>query len=165
MVMSVDGVTSKDDHTSPLNWTSKEDKAHYVAQTKKIGVLLKGANTYKSAGARSFPDRKLYVLTHDPKQFEPQENVEFVSGIPPMVLARLEADGVEHVALVGGASVNGAYLKAGLVDDIYLTLEPKLFGRGMNLSGELNLEVDLQLKSIERLNNQGSIILHYQVIK
>ena len=46
----------------------------------------------------------------------------------PALNERMQAQGWERAALEAGPKLFGAYVTAGLVDDLYLTLAPKLFG-------------------------------------
>ena len=54
-------------------------------------------------------------------------------------------------------------MEAGVVDKLYLTVEPVLFGQGMNL---FNKEIDtkLQLVSTQTLG-ENTILLEYNVIR
>jgi dihydrofolate reductase len=68
---------------------------------------------------------------------------------------------VAELALGGGASVYGQFLNAGLVTDVYLTVEPFLFGGGVPLAQGFD-RVALKLESVKQLNSQ-TILLHYSV--
>ena len=46
----------------------------------------------------------------------------------PGVLARLKAEGYQHLLLLGGAQLSGALLQADLVDELQLTVCPLLLG-------------------------------------
>jgi diaminohydroxyphosphoribosylaminopyrimidine deaminase/5-amino-6-(5-phosphoribosylamino)uracil reductase len=49
----------------------------------------------------------------------------------PQVLRALAERGLQSVLVEGGAAVNGAFVAAGLVDDVAFFLAPKVFGAGV----------------------------------
>ena len=57
---------------------------------------------------------------------------EFSNESPVAIAARLRDDGLEEILLAGGAHVATSFLKENLVDELWLTLEPKIFGSGGN---------------------------------
>ena len=65
---------------------------------------------------------------------------------------------------MGGSELNRLFLKYKLVNEIYLTLEPILFGKGNQLLETVKLEQDLKLVDFKILNNKGTLLLHYKVI-
>ena len=67
--------------------------------------------------------------------------------------------------IVGGAHIATAFLKEQLIDELWLTIEPKIFGIGGNFVIEEKLDINLQLLSCERVNVQGTLIAEYAVIK
>ena len=52
--------------------------------------------------------------------------------------------GFKSAILGGGAKTNAHFLKAGLVDELLLTIEPKIFGNGISLCEGLNLDKNLK---------------------
>lgn len=163
MVSSIDGVIAKNENHNAFEWTSPEDKKHFQELSRKIGVVLMGANTFKASGRKNYPGRQAYVLTSHPEKFEFGENVESLSGTPQSVAAHLRSQGHRQVALIGGAQVNRDFLLAGLVDEIYLTVEPLVFGKGLHIFDDQDLDLRLKLLDNKKLNTQGTLLLHYQV--
>ncbi len=69
------------------------------------------------------------------------------------LLARLVKAGVLHVLVEGGASVHGAFLEAGLVDELVLFMAPKLFGKGgLTWSGALGVKDPAKALCFESLD-------------
>ena len=66
--------------------------------------------------------------------------------------------------LVGGGKTNALFLEASLVNEIYLTVEPKLFGMGKSLIAEGNFTKNLKLQSVKKLNEQGTLLLKYNIV-
>jgi dihydrofolate reductase len=67
--------------------------------------------------------------------------------------------------IVGGAQIATSFLRDGLIDELWLTIEPKIFGKGANFVIEEKLDIGLELLSCTRANNQGTLITKYKVIR
>ncbi|MCQ2562659.1 MAG: dihydrofolate reductase family protein, partial [Alphaproteobacteria bacterium] len=67
--------------------------------------------------------------------------------------------------LLGGGQTNYLFLKENMVDDLFLTIEPKMFGAGKHLNICKKLDIQLQLVSCKVLNKTGTLLLHYTVKK
>lgn len=164
MVATADGViTKRIDQT--VDWSSKEDKKIFIEETKKLGTIIMGSTTYRVIG-RHLPGRLNVVLTSDPAKFANQTipgELEFMCGTPQEIVGVLEKRGVTSAALIGGPTTNAAFLKAGLVNELLLSIEPRIFGMGINLSEGQDL--DLRLKLLEhRLLNPDVVLLRYQIL-
>ncbi len=158
--ISADGKIAERTDQSSMDWTSKEDKQFFVEKTKEVGTLVMGRRTFATIN-KGLKGRRIIVLTRDPSKELPIPGVEFTSEEPVALVRRLEGEGVAELALGGGASVYGQFLNAGLVTDIYLTVEPFLFGGGVPLAQGFD-RVALKLESVQQLNSQ-TILLHYTV--
>ena len=84
----------------------------------------------------------------------------YLSGQPQEVCKALEARGIKKAALLGGPFTNAQFLRAGLVDEIFLTVEPVTLGRGIRFLNE-PLESFWTLAGAKVLNERGAIVLHY----
>ena len=142
--LTVDGFIGKDAGHSSLDWTSKEDKQFFVEKTKELGTLIVGRTTFETF-KKPLPNRRNIVLTSTPEKYE-VEGAEFTSEDPKQLLARLEGEGVESVAVIGGSKVYSQFLEEGLVTDLYLTVEPVMFGSGVPLA-QLDTPVQMELES------------------
>jgi dihydrofolate reductase len=67
----------------------------------------------------------------------------------------------KKIAILGGAQTYAYCLKNNLLDELYLTIEPLVFGAGISLFGEEDLEKKFKLEFIKKLNNKGSVLLKY----
>jgi riboflavin biosynthesis pyrimidine reductase len=65
----------------------------------------------------------------------------------------------------GGAHIATSFLKEQLIDELWLTIEPKIFGIGGNFVIAEKLDINLQLISCEKVNKQGTLITKYAVKK
>lgn len=55
-------------------------------------------------------------------------------------------------------------MKEDLIDEIYLDVEPLVFGKGIPIFREADFEYELELMEIKKLN-KNTIQLHYRVKK
>jgi dihydrofolate reductase len=131
--ISSDGFIAR--HSSELvDWSSREDKQFFVSETKRIGTMVMGRTTFETIG-RALPGRRMIVLTSSPESYSIPD-VEFTAESPEKLLARLQAEGVETIAVTGGARVYTQFLNEGLVDRLLLTHEDVLLGEGIQLTTE-----------------------------
>lgn len=155
--VSADGFIAKDAKHSSIEWTSKADKKRFVELTKRAGIVVMGGATYRTIG-RPLPNRKTIVYSRT-GQFEGSE----VTQKPPLeLLTELEALGHKEVAICGGAQIYTLFMQAGVVDEIYLTLEPIMFGKGITLFNE-DLKYHLKLVEAQTSEETGTLLLHYKV--
>ena len=159
-------VNGKIAHTSDelVDWTSKEDKQFFHAETKKCGVMVMGNTTYKTIG-RPLPGRLNVVMTRHPDKSQNQEGaLEFTDKPPAALIADLEKRGFETVAVTGGAQIFSQFLEAGLADELAITIEPKIFGRGVTLFADMARDFALELLEVWNLN-PNVVLLRYKVVK
>ena len=155
--LTADGFIGKDtDHLA--DWTSKEDKVFFSEKSKKAGVLVLGHNTFKTIG-KPLPDRLNIVYAPEGTVIE---GVEVTQKEPKELIEDLESRGFTEVAIGGGAQIYTMFIKAGVVDTLYLTVEPVIFGAGINLFNE-QIDVRLKLESEKKLND-NTILLEYKVL-
>lgn len=153
---TLDGFIAKEVN-HPAFWTSKEDKHRFVELTKRAGVCVMGSSTFKTL-PRPLKERTNIVYSRS-QEFE---GAEMTDKNPIELLNDLEERGFKEVAICGGSNIYNMFLKAGVVDTIYLTIEPVIFGSGISLFKE-PLDVHLELKSHEKTES-GTLLLEYKVL-
>ena len=156
---SVDGRISLSKRTPP-RWTSREDWKFLERALARVNAVVVGRNTYVAA-AKRLRKRDTFVLSSRPTRMVRRGNVTFVN--PTKVdLASLLAK-YKVVAVLGGSAVYRFMLDRGLLDEMFVTIEPIVFGRGkeMFLGGTRTTRVNLL--SVKRLNRTGTLLLHYQI--
>ncbi|MEA3452987.1 MAG: dihydrofolate reductase family protein [Patescibacteria group bacterium] len=160
MAITADGKIAKHKNHFP-DWTSREDRAFFAEFSRKQKVVLMGGNTFKTF-KNPLKDRLNVVFTNK-KDTELYDNVLYVSGKPEDVVKKLEQQGHNSAVLGGGAHLNTQFLISGLIDEIFLTVEPIVFGQGISLFKD-EFEVNLELIKTEKLN-KNTVLLRYKVIK
>lgn len=158
---SLNGKIAASSDQSSLEWTSKEDTKFFVEKTKECRVLIMGRKTFDTIG-RALKDRLIVVMTCDPEKHVPIEGVEYTCDTPQQILENLKSRGYTSVAIAGGAGVYSMFLKEKLVTDVFLTIEPILFGNGISLAESFE-DVKLKLVESKQLGEQ-TVLLHYEVV-
>jgi dihydrofolate reductase len=110
----------------------------------------------------------VFVLTHHPREpleMEGGTTFTFVTdGIESALEQAKEAAGGKDVSLGGGADVAQQYLKAGLIDEMQITIAPLLLGGGTRLLD--NLEgAEVELEPVRVIGAPEVAHLKYRVVK
>lgn len=170
MISSIDGKTTQGNNKNVYSWSSPEDQEYFFSLIKKNNLIVMGRETYEA----SKPVIKLekgklrIVLTHNPKKYFQKSvkgQLEFSNETPKKLIKRMSLLGYKKILLVGGATINGLFLKSNLVNELYLTIEPKIFGSGKNIVEGQLLDKSLRLVSIKRINKIGTLLLKYEYIQ
>jgi dihydrofolate reductase len=169
MVESADGKITYGDSPKIHNWTSKEDQQHFAKMVEQANLIVAGSKTYDSAKKmmKLQAGKLRVILTRDPSKYADQivpGQLEFTSETPQALTDRLEKQGYNEMLLAGGGEINGLFFDAGLVDELLLTVEPKLLGNGKSITTQKNIS-SMKLISVEKLNDQGTLLLKYQIEK
>ena len=83
---------------------------------------------------------------------------------PREIVEILEEKGFDSAFLIGGGQLNSSFAKEELLDEIYVDVEPLIFGQGIQIFKESDFEFELKLLGVKKLN-ENTVQLHYQVIK
>lgn len=166
VAITADGLVDSEGNTRSFNWTTEADKRFYIDSIKRAGVVICGSTTFKSM--RRFPKGlKYYVYTSKPEEFvnhRPDVIEAFPTQLEPAeLLKEIEKQGYEEVSISGGSSIYTMFLKEKLIDKIYISVEPIMFGRGVSLLKE-EVDVKLKLLNAEKLGEEGTVLLEYEVI-
>ncbi len=158
MAITADGKIAKNsDHFA--NWTSAEDKKVFIETSKEFGMIMMGQKTFQT-----FPvplkNRLNVVFSENPG--EDQENVLWVKGDPEDVLLKLEKMGYKKALLGGGSNLNTLFLKKKLINEMIITVEPKLFGSGISLFND-DFDLSLELLELKKIN-QNAYLVKYKII-
>ena len=156
--ITADGFIGRDaGHTA--DWTGAEDKKVFVRLTKEAGTMIMGARTFDTIG-RALPGRRTMVYTSNPSKYA-DKGVETTNEDPRTLLSRLEQEGVQAIAICGGSSIYDLFMQAGLVNELYLTVTPIVFGTGVPLFLH---QTQAKLELVENTSlADGAVLLHYLV--
>ncbi|MEK7166796.1 MAG: dihydrofolate reductase [Patescibacteria group bacterium] len=159
VVTSIDGRISLSSKCSP-NWTSKEDWDFFQKSLSHIDAVVVGRYTYQSVATR-LRKRNTFVLSSRPKTFVRRGTVVFVN--PANVSLPKLLAGYKSVAVLGGGAVYRFMLEQNLLDEIFITIEPIIFGRGKEMFIGGTQTTRVSLLSVKQLNKNGTLLLHYQI--
>lgn len=168
--LTADGFIGRRKDQSSFDWTSREDKRWHSQQTKRAGCVIFGRTTFETFN-RPLPKRLNLIYSRSkPEEFAQKSAAEirqaaaagetqlYYTQLPlPDLVAKLGEIGYEQLSVSGGASVYHQFLSGGLVEKVFLTYEPVLFGQGQKfLSGEIDLK--LKLVTTHQLSEQTMVL-------
>jgi len=168
MVQSLNGKTTKGECPDDGQWKSTEDQDFFHSLHKKYSLVVMGRKTYDAVRQQmKFTNNQLrIVMTGHPKRYTKDaipNKLEFSDESPERLINRLTKRGYTHLLLVGGGTLNTAFFKSHLVNELYLTIEPILFGDGISIVTKDCQDIHLHLLSVKRLNTQGTLLLQYRI--
>ncbi len=159
--LSADGYIAQTASQVSTKWTSKEDAEFFTKRTKEAGVVVMGSKTFDTIN-RPLPGRVTLVCTRNAEQYSQWgDQVRATTLQPRELIAKLEAESWAEVAICGGTSIYTQFMQAGLINRMYLTIEPIIFGTGLRLfSSELSNKISLE--TTHQLSSQ-TMVLEYAV--
>lgn len=160
MAMTADGKIARHRREFP-DWTSKADKRMFKTVSEEAGVVIMGSRTYEAIGS-ALPNRLNVVMTRRPDAYQPASNVLFYTDTPRALTRWLTSKGYETAVLAGGATINSLFLREQLIDEMMLTVVPRIFGQGLSLFSE-PADANLSLIAARELD-QGLQLLHYRFL-
>jgi dihydrofolate reductase len=148
------------------DWLSEEYGQGFMSLSQQAKAVIMGKTTYNILAPDYLPlkgdDGSLIVLTHDTTLKRPQPNVIFTSKGAKDIIALLESRGHTEAVIIGGTQTVSEFLKAGLVNELILVVEPVLFDGGLPLLKDVNKDYKLSLSGVKQLND-NSVQLHYRL--
>jgi len=166
-VSTLDGKVTKWGDSHIKLWSSHQDQDYYKNIWDESQLIVMGSSTFN---AESFPpsNHQLIIMTGHPdkyKRLKVSGKIEFTNESPLELIARFESKGHKQMLVVGGPHVATSFLKEQLIDELWLTFEPKIFGIGDNLVTAIQLDINLRLICCEKVNEQGTLITKYAVVR
>ncbi|MGC4071522.1 MAG: dihydrofolate reductase family protein [Nibricoccus sp.] len=166
---SLDGFITK--HTTPgSDFTSPADQVYFRNALAGFDCSVMGAETYRTAREqireRMTSPRLRIVLSRSPASFAADflpGRLEFSSATPAQLMDEMNARGLRQCALLGGSQIHSLFLHARLVDELWLTIEPVLFGTGTPLLSQ-TADTRLRLLSEQKLA-ADTLLLKYEVLR
>lgn len=165
MAISANGyITAGEDDTS---WVSNEDFAGQEKVARAAGNIVYGRKTYDMGikeNCLPVPGCLNVVVTSKARRMGLKDDFLFTDASPKEIVEMLNKKGFKEIIVAGGAILNNSFLKEGLIDEIYLDVEPVILGSGKPLFTPVNLKLNLQLLEINKLS-KNTVQLHYKVKK
>ena len=161
MAVTADGMIARNSMQT-IDWTGKADKKYFVHITRESGAMIMGSKTFDTIG-KVLPGRKNIVMTRDKTRISQDRDLIFTSQTPGQIVNDLKVQGFESIALIGGSVINTLFIKENLIDEIHVTIVPRLFGNGLSLFNE-SLDIRLELLDVMGIE-KGHVLLRYAVKK
>jgi len=164
---SVDGFIARSDGALDFLPADGGEPHGYDEFFASIDALVIGRKTYETV--KAFPEwpyggKRVIVLSTRPLEFPKPSgaNVEQMSGDPAEIVRKLEANGLRHVYVDGGVTIQ-QFLRAGLIQRLIITHVPVLIGQGIPLFD--TLPGDVRLKHVAtQTYPSGLVKTEYEVI-
>ena len=149
---SLDGFIARND--DGLDWLNEANASvpdgedcGFRAFMDSVDALVMGRKTYDqvlSFGEWPYGETPVIVLSRNPITFPPgvPDTVTHSSEPPRDLLERLSAEGLEHVYIDGGNTIQG-FLSEGLIDEMTVTVIPVILGSGIPLFGPIEKDINL----------------------
>ena len=167
-VSTLDGKVTKWGESNVSLWSSQEDQKYFKKIWNDSKLLIMGSNTFNADPIKPSSNQLLVIMTREPSKYikyEVSGQLEFSNKSPGQLVLHFAKEGYEQMLVVGGAHIGTSFLKEQLIDELWLTIEPRIFGAGSNFAIEEKLDINLHLLSCDRVNEQGTLITKYAVMK
>lgn len=149
------------------DWLSPEYGQEFYSICQKYKAVIMGKTTYKILAPSYLPlttEGTTVVLTTDKQAKSENPTVVFTQNNATEIVQMLRDKGHREAVIIGGAMTISEFINARLADDIYLVIEPALFGSGLELLKDVEFEMKLKLLDMKKLND-NTIQIHYEIIK
>lgn len=167
-VSTLDGKVTKWGDSNVKSWTSKNDQEYFSKLWIDAPLIVMGSNTFNVNQVKPNSNHLHLIMTSKPVKYSNYVipgQLEFTNESASQIVDRFEKEDKKQMLIVGGAHIATSFLKDDLIDELWLTIEPKIFGLGGNFVIEEKLDINLQLISCEKVNDKGTLITKYKVIK
>ena len=167
-VSTLDGKVTKWGNPHVKIWSSQQDQEYFKEIWNTSPLVIMGSNSFKAESFSLSSNQLFVVMTKHPskyKQYEVPGKLEFTDKSPVALTQQFKIQGYETMLVAGGPHVATSFLKEQLIDELWLTLEPRIFGTGGNFAIDENLDIQLKLLTCEKVNEQGTLITKYSVMR
>jgi dihydrofolate reductase len=165
-VSTLDGKVTKWGDPIVRSWSSRGDQEYFDTIWKNSRVIIMGSGTYNPEPLKPTKNHLYIVMTRQPEKYAAREvpgQLEFTRNSPLELVTRFAREGEENILVVGGPQIATSFLREGLIDELWLTIEPRIFGSGANFVTDAKLDINLNLLSCEKINDQGTLITKYKI--
>ncbi|MGD7043218.1 dihydrofolate reductase family protein [Jeotgalibacillus proteolyticus] len=167
IAQSLDGYIAT--HDDSLDWlfsVEGEGDNGYAEFFSTVDTVLMGKRTYdwvmqQENGVFPYPDKKCYIFSKADN--EDTEYVTFISGDISQFITNLKKEEGRDIWVVGGGNLLHSFFKEGLVDELRITVAPRVLGDGIPLFKKGDYHLDLSLSGTRTFNQ--FVELHYEVLK
>ena len=146
------------------------DKTKFIIKkSQPISIIAGNPNNFQKEWIYFKQPIKRWLINSKPKQISKNFNFDkefFYNNSWLQTLANLKNEGIEKIALLGGAKLIHSFMMEDLIDEIKITIVPKIIGgKDIWLPYKKNVEIldfitEWHIKSSKKLKS-NEIFIHY----
>src|SRR6266508_3165180 len=151
---------------SPGGEPAGADKEFLDEGIARVGAIVGGRNTYEAAGAWGGHNPfgvPFFILTHRPEDAPADDGFTFVNGLDKAITRARDAAGSKDVFIMGGADVIRQALRAGVVEELSISIAPVVLGGGKRLFDGFDEPVSLE--HLRLLQSPFATHITYRVVR
>ena len=170
IAVSVDGfIADTKGNTEAFSMTA-DYIPDYIRSLREYDTVLMGKNTYEAGykfgikpGEPSpmYSHMMQYVFSQTMEQYE-NEGLQVIRDDPARFVQGLKSQQGGAIYLCGGGNLAGCLLKASLIDELILKVNPLIFGKGIPLFSDYDVPLSLALLDT-KVYQDGNVFLRYQL--
>ena len=143
------------------DWVAPADEILFKNRVREAGCLAVGRTTFEQYRGSIYPVEGAVniVLTRHPDS--KMIDVLFADS-PAAAVALAKENGCSGIVIAGGGRTSAAFLEADLIDEIFFSVHPLIFGNGVRPFEGVIFEKLLKLIDSRQLED-GLVELHYKV--
>ncbi|KHF39238.1 dihydrofolate reductase family protein [Halalkalibacter okhensis] len=133
-----------------------------------VDTVLMGRRTYdwinNTINMNEYPykDKKSFIFTRS-TTYEEKEHIQFINQDAHVFVRNLKRKQGKNIWLLGGGQLVTSFIEKDLVDEVIITVAPKLIGTGIPLFIKGKYKMNLSLEGVQTFNQ--FVELHYKVKK
>jgi dihydrofolate reductase len=160
---TINGFIADEKDSTP--W-SKEEFAAFHSEIVKSKNIIVGRRTYEvmeKYGEFKRCGNPFTVIVTRSKKLKPKDKLVMVNS-PSAAIRTLRSKGFKTAFMSGGSKVATSFMEQGLIDEVWIDIEPLIFGKGIPIFQNSKLNVKLRLFKTKKIS-KNTIQLCYRVLK
>ena len=161
---SLDGYIAREDGS--VDWLFDPYAHGYEFFYEDVDTVIMGRKTYDQALSfeeAPYSSKRAIVFSRSAKP-SPYAGLEFTAESPQDVVRRLKEEDGGMIWLVGGREISELLIANELVDELIVSIHPKILISGIPLVASKQCAVDLKLVTYEVFKS-GLVQLRYEIVK
>jgi dihydrofolate reductase len=150
----------------PRGEASGADSEFLEEAVMRGGAVVGGRNTYEAArawGGQNPFGVPFFIVTHHPDDAPQDAGFTFVNGLEEAITRAREAAAGKDVFVMGGADVIRQALRAGLIEELSVSIAPIVLGGGKRLFD--GFEEMVSLEHVRLLQSPFATHITYRVVR
>ena len=168
MAISLNGLVARE--SGEEDWLPSEGWDEFLVVAKQFNNFVMGRETYELV-TKLYPNynfdnvtvSKKVIVTRNSNFSTSTDGYEIVHS-PEEAIVLIQDAGMDNVLLIGGGKLNSEFLTRGMVDEIWLTINPFILGKGRPFIAPTDFEKELKLLSSGQLS-KDRLLLKYSISK